>query len=189
MARHSELHDVIDRLLGISPLRDMIREGVTGASRLQCCPSFGPETVCTLIYREDDVDIHFAKASLDISATHLWHPQQLQFATPPAFSRQTTIRRGRLPPPLRMWSHYRDLALTPFDYPIDLDGITHYHSIYDQGEVISAKWRNLSVKQPEHAAHYAIVSAFEKLIGWTRSSESWGEVFDHMIGRLWFLWW
>lgn len=176
--------DEIDRILEIPPVIQMVRNGVTGASRLQClCDQ---ERVCTLIYREDEVDIYYTMANKPIAFS-----SPRGFRVSPLFSRQTTIRRSRLPQPLRDYARYRELALSPeAGDSFGCDGVAYYHTIYANDDITEAYWHNPMKGYPGHDTTFAIVSAYEKLIGGCgRGPSSWGEIWDHLTGSLWFLWW
>lgn len=169
--------------------------GVIGVARFHVLPSFEPEWLYTLVYRQDSLEV-----SAVVGATSLWasNPQVLMtsvggrpyqwevseadpFDPKAAYRKSATISltASECPALLASWAAICDASVQAGDCRTEtFDGIGYTHRIANQEFHRVAEWGNPDRK--EHPQQLALIDAYEKLLRglklyprWTAAGLSW----------------
>lgn len=167
--------EFVDRQYEVPNLNSLLtRPGVVGVARFIEFPSFGPESLYTLVYRPASIEISavIGASSLWCSVSNVyrvgneWRRQEGEpFDPGQAWRRETLLElpSEECPALVCSWSSVRAVSLNAGSCSTDsFDGIVYRHRVLDQEFHSDADWYNPEL--PEHASQLALIAAYSDLL-------------------------
>ncbi|HEX8913618.1 MAG TPA: hypothetical protein VF796_14765 [Humisphaera sp.] len=165
----------LERRFGVPPLRELrLATGVVGVARVVVVPSSGGESIYTLVYRANDVEVEARRATHSLwesLSVPLWRPLiRGDWVAPAAVTRAMSFYD--LSTPLNGWQSVKEAARSAPTVTfaiIDgqkchtLDGVSYRHHVVDVETDIYAVWDNPAEDASNHVEQVRLVAAYEQL--------------------------